>query len=158
MSPYFPQREADLNPIEIFRKKFETYRKVLDEAGEQKAWDVLFDGYPERQRKNMSRIETASLVDAFSEAIETYKQIGMEMDVYDISSNGKDAVIEVQKICPAMDIAKEFGFDKPCKVICEMDMAATQIAFADQNMQISILCRQADGDCVCIFKYERPLK
>jgi predicted ArsR family transcriptional regulator len=147
-----------LNPIEIFRKKFETYRKVLDEAGEQQAWDVLFDGYPERQRKNMSRIETASLVDAFSEAIETYKQIGMEMDVYDISNNGKDAVIEVQKICPAMDIAKEFGFDKPCKVICEMDMAATQIAFADQNMQISILCRQADGDCVCIFKYERPLK
>ena len=147
-----------MNPIEIFRKKFETYRKVLDEAGEQQAWDVLFDGYPERQRKNMSRIETASLVDAFSEAIETYKQIGMEMDVYDISSKGKDAVIEVQKICPAMDIAKEFGFDKPCKVICEMDMAATQIAFADQNMQISILCRQADGDCVCIFKYERPLK
>ena len=147
-----------MNPIEIFRKKFETYRKVLDEAGEQQAWDVLFDGYPERQRKNMSRIETASLVDAFSEAIETYKQIGMEMDVYDISNNGKDAVIEVQKICPAMDIAKEFGFDKPCKVICEMDMAATQIAFADQNMQISILCRQADGDCVCIFKYERPLK
>ena len=131
---------------------------MLDEAGEQQAWDVLFDGYPERQRKNMSRIETASLVDAFSEAIETYKQIGMEMDVYDISNNGKDAVIEVQKICPAMDIAKEFGFDKPCKVICEMDMEATQIAFADQNMQISILCRQADGDCVCIFKYERPLK
>jgi len=147
-----------LNPIEIFRKKFETYRKVLDEAGEQQAWDVLFDGYPERQRKNMARIETASLIDAFSEAIETYKQIGMEMDVYDISNSGKDAVIEVQKICPAMDIAKEFGFDKPCKIICEMDMAASNIAFAHQNMQISILCRQADGDCVCIFKYERPLQ
>ena len=147
-----------MNPIEIFRKKFETYRTVLDEAGEQQAWDVLFDGYPERQRKNMSRIETVSLFDAFSEAIETYKQIGMEMDVYDISNNGKDAVIEVQKVCPAMAIAKEFGFEKPCKIICEMDMAASNIAFADQNMQISILCRQADGDCVCIFKYERPLK
>ena len=147
-----------MNPIEIFRKKFETYRTVLDEAGEQQAWDVLFDGYPERQRKNMSRIETASLFDAFSEAIETYKQIGMEMDVCDISNNGKDAVIEVQKVCPAMAIAKEFGFEKPCKIICEMDMAASNIAFADQNMQISILCRQADGDCVCIFKYERPLK
>ena len=147
-----------MNPIEIFRKKFETYRKVLDEAGEQQAWDVLFDGYPERQRKNMSSILNASLAEAFSAAIESYKHIGMDMDVYDISNNGKDAVIEVQKVCPAMDIAKEFGFDKPCKIICEMDMAASNIAFADQNMQISILCRQADGDCVCIFKYERPLK
>jgi len=147
-----------LNPIEIFRKKFETYRKVLDEAGEQQAWDTLFEGYPERQRKNMYRIENASLADGFSDAIEMYKQIGMEMEVYDISNNGKDAVLEVQKSCPAMDIAKEFGFDKPCKVICEMDMEASKIAFADQNMQISILCRQADGDCVCIFKYERPLK
>jgi len=147
-----------MNPVELFRKKFETYRKVLDEAGEQQAWDTLFEGYPERQRKNMSRILNVSLAEAFSEAIEEYKQIGMEMDVYDISNNGKDAVIEVQKVCPAMDIAKEFGFDKPCRVICEMDMAASKIAFADQDMQISILCRQADGDCVCVFKYERPLK
>ena len=147
-----------MNPAEIFRKKIETYRRVLDEAGEQQAWDTLFEGYPERQRKNMSRILDTSLAEAFTEAIEAYKQIGMEMDVYDISNNGKDAVIEVQKVCPAMDIAKEFGFDRPCKIICEMDMAASNIAFADQNMQISILCRQADGDCVCIFKYERPMK
>ena len=45
-----------MNPVELFRKKFDTYRKVLDEAGEQQAWDALFEGYPERQRKNMSRI------------------------------------------------------------------------------------------------------
>ncbi len=114
-------------------------------------------GYPERQKQNMGRfIDNDTLANGFTKAIPFYKQIGMDMDVHDISNNGMDAVIEVQKVCPVFDLAKEYGFDKPCKVICEMDVAATQIGFG--NMKGSIITSKAEGDCVCIFKYEREMK
>ena len=56
-----------MNPLDMFRKKFEIYRKVLDEAGDKKAWDALFEGYPERQRKNMGAIieKLNTLAEAF---------------------------------------------------------------------------------------------
>jgi predicted ArsR family transcriptional regulator len=151
-----------MNPLDMFRKKFELYRKILDESGEKKAWDALFDGYPERQRKNMGAYiaKHNSLAEAFTEAVAIYKQIGMEMQVVDISNNNMDAVLEIQRVCPALkfNLHGEFGFEKPCRVICEMDVAATNQAFADMHMKGSILCAQAEGSCVCMFKYERPKK
>lgn len=142
---------------EMFRKKFETYRKIMDEEGEQKAWDTLFEGYPERQKQNMGRfIDNNSLADGFTQAIPFYKQIGMDMAVIDISNDGMDAVLEVQRVCPVMEVAKEYGFDKPCKVICEMDVEATKKGFG--NMSGGIIASKADGDCVCLFKYEREKK
>lgn len=149
-----------MNPLDMFRKKFEIYRKVLDESGEKKAWDALFEGYPERQRKHMGAFiqRHSSLANAFSEAVPQYKQMGMDMEVIDISNNGMDAVLEIQRTCPALKFSlhKEFGFEKPCHIICEMDVAATNKAFEDMKMRGAILSAQADGDCVCMFKYERP--
>ena len=146
-----------MNPVEMFRNKFETYRRVMGESGDQKAWDILFEGYPERQRQNMgSIIKDKSLAEGFTSAIPAYKKLGMEMEVHDISDADMDAVIEVQKVCPVMDMAREFGFDKPCHVICEMDVAATKAGFKGQGMKGGIISCKADGDCVCIFKYERP--
>ena len=146
-----------MDPMEMFKKKFATYKKIMDEEGEQKAWDTLMEGYPERQKQNMGRfIDNDTLTNGFTKAIPFYKQIGMDMDVHDISNKGMDAVIEVQKLCPVMDLAKEYGFDKPCKVICEMDVAATKQGFG--NMKGSIIASKAEGDCVCIFKYEREMK
>ncbi len=151
-----------MDPLDMFRKKFETYRKILDESGEKAAWDALFEGYPERQRQHMGAFieRHNTLAEAFSEAIPLYKQLGMEMDVYDISNNDFDGVLEIQKTCPMIknDIHTKFGFDRPCKVVCEMDVAATNAAFADMGMQGSVLCRQTDGFCVCMFTYQRPKK
>jgi hypothetical protein len=151
-----------MNPLDMFRKKFELYRKVLDESGEEKAWDALFAGYPERQRQHMGAIieKFNTLAEAFDSAVLQYKQLGMDMQVIDISNDSKDAVLEIQRTCPALqfNMHKDFGFEKPCKIICEMDVAATNAAFADMNMQGSILTAQADGSCVCMFKYERPIK
>ena len=142
---------------EKFRQKFETYRKIMDEEGEQKAWDTLFEGYPERQKQNMGQfIDNDTLANGFTKAIPFYKQIGMDMAVIDISNDGMDAVLEVQRVCPVMDVAKEYGFDKPCKVICEMDVEATKKGFG--NMSGGIIASIADGDCVCLFKYEREKK
>lgn len=143
--------------IDVFRKKFETFRQVMDESGEQKAWEALFRGYPERQRANMGKmIEGCSLAEGFRKGIPLYKQMGMEMEVIDLSTDKVDAVLEIQRTCPALEkgLHKEYGFEKPCHVICEMDIAATQAAFP--GMKGKILCRMADGDAVCLFKYERP--
>ncbi|MCX8126072.1 MAG: transcriptional regulator [Dehalococcoidia bacterium] len=145
--------------VEVFRKKFETYRKVMDESGEEKAWQTLFQGYPERQRANMGRlIEGTSLAEGFTKGIPLYKQLGMEMQVVDISSDKVDAVLEIQRTCPALknQLHKQFGFDKPCKIICDMDIAATNAAFP--GMKGKRLASMAEGDVVCIFKYERPKK
>ena len=146
-----------MDAMEIFKKKFETYKKIMDEEGEQKAWDTLMEGYPERQKKNMVRfIDNDTLANGFTKAIPFYKQMGMDMAVIDISNDGMDAVIEVQRVCPVFDLAKEYGFDKPCKVICEMDVAATKKGFG--NMSGGIIASKAAGDCVCLFKYEREQK
>ncbi len=146
-----------MDPMELFRKKFETYKKIMDEEGEQKAWDTLFAGYPERQKEHMGPfIDNASLAEGFTQAVPLYKQMGMDMAVIDISNDGMDAVIEVQRVCPVMELAKEFGFDKPCKVICEMDVEATKQGFG--NITGGIIASKAAGDCVCLFKYEREKK
>ncbi|NTW11544.1 MAG: transcriptional regulator, partial [Chlorobiaceae bacterium] len=63
---------------------------------------------------------------------------------------------EIQKVCPYLEVCKEFGFDTPCHVICELDMEASHRAFPE--MKGEILTRQALGSPVCIFKYERPAK
>ncbi len=145
--------------IEAFKQRFGAYKKIMDEKGEQAAWDTLFQGYPERQKDLMGRfIDNCSLAEGFTNAIPFYKKMGMEMEVVDISNKGKDAVIEVQKTCPALTLCKEYGFEKPCRIVCEMDVEATKIAFADDNIQGGILSRQADGNCVCIFMYERTPK
>ena len=142
--------------VEAFKKRFGAYKQIMDEKGEQPAWDTLFQGYPERQKELMgSFIDNCSLAEGFTKAIPFYKKMGMEMEIVDISNNGKDAVIEVQKTCPALTLCKEYGFEKPCRVVCEMDVEATKIAFAADNMQGGILSRQADGNCVCVFMYER---
>jgi hypothetical protein len=145
--------------VEAFKQRFGAYKKIMDEKGEQAAWDTLFQGYPERQKELMGKfIDNCSLAEGFTNAIPFYKQMGMEMEVVDVSNNGKDAVIEVQKTCPALTLCKEYGFEKPCRIVCEMDVEATKIAFADDNIQGGILSRQADGNCVCVFMYERTPK
>lgn len=139
---------------EMFRGKFETFRILTEQLGEEKAWEKMLEGYPERQKKQMGAfIDHAPLAKGFTKAIPTFKQIGMEMQVFDISNNGTDAALEVQRSCPVLQLCKEYGFNTPCHIICEMDIEATKRAFPD--MKATILSRQADGACVCLFKYER---
>ena len=146
-----------MDPIAMFKKKFETYKSIMEKEGEQKAWDTLFAGYPERQKQNMGPfIDNSTLAEGFTKAIPAYKMLGMEMDVIDISNNNMDAVLEIQRVCPVMSMAKEYGFAKPCNVICEMDVQATKQAF--DGMKGGIIAAIADGDCVCVFKYEREKK
>jgi predicted ArsR family transcriptional regulator len=139
---------------EMFRQKFERFGTLVVEMGEQGAWEKMLEGYPERQRKSMGTlIENATLAEGFAQAIPLFKQMGMTMEVVDISTPHKDAVLEIQRACPVLTLCQTYGFEKPCHIICEMDLEATKRAFP--GMQGEILSRQADGACVCVFKYER---
>ena len=149
--------EQKVSGVEMLKKKFEQFNKLKEEIGEEKSWEKVFEGYPERQKKNMGQfIENNTLAEGFSKAIPYYKQIGMDMEVVDISNNEMDAVLEIQKTCPVMSVCKEYGFDKPCDLICALDVRATKEAFP--GMKGAILSAQADGDSVCLFKYEREKK
>lgn len=75
------------------------------------------------------------------------------MEVVDISNKGMDAALEIQNVCPVNDMHKEFGFESPCFLICAPDGPAIGEAFPE--LKVKTLCRQADGDCICMFKFER---
>jgi predicted ArsR family transcriptional regulator len=123
--------------------------------GPEQAWEKMLEGYPQRQKEHMGTfIDNATLAKGFTQAIPAFKKLGMEMEVIDISNQGSDAVLEVQRRCPVLGIYKEYGLEIPCHVICEMDIEATRRAFPE--IKAEILSRQATGDCVCLFKYERP--
>ena len=149
--------EPKVPGVEMLKKKFAQFKQLKEEVGEEKAWEKAFEGYPERQKKNMGQfIENNTLAEGFSKAVPYYKQIGMDMEVVDISNNDMDAVLEIQKTCPVLSVCKEYGFDKPCDLICALDVRATKEAFP--GMKGAILSAQADGDSVCLFKYEREKK
>ncbi|NTW70259.1 MAG: L-2-amino-thiazoline-4-carboxylic acid hydrolase [Chlorobiaceae bacterium] len=143
--------------LQSARKKFATFRELSREVGEEKAWETMLTGFPELQKKRMGPLLALStLIEGFNKAIPIFNASGMEMEAMDISNRGIDAALEIQKVCPYLEVCKEFGFDIPCHVICELDMEASSRAFPE--MKGEILSRQALGSPVCIFKYERPAK
>ncbi len=143
--------------IENAGKKFARFRKLSKQQGPELAWETMLKGFPELQKQRMGPLlARPTLAEGFRLAIPAFREIGMEMEVVDISNRGVDAALEIQKFCPYLDVCREYGFETPCHVICEMDIEASRRAFPEMNGEI--LSRQALGSPVCIFKYERPAK
>lgn len=150
-------QDARNQVIEAARKKFSRYRELVGQVGEEQAWETMLEGFPELQQQRMGPLlALPTLIEGFRLAIPAFNSIGMEMEAVDISNGGIDAALEIQKVCPYLEVCREFGIDIPCHVICELDMEATHRAFPE--MKGEILARQAFGSPVCIFKYERPAK
>jgi hypothetical protein len=147
-------QNAHAELIENARKKFIRFRELLDQNGEEKAWETMLQGLPELQKQRMGPfLALPTLAEGFIAATPYFNAAGMEMSVVDISNNNIDAALEIQRICPWLDLPAEYGFEIPCHVICELDMEASFRAFPD--LKGEILCRRALGAPVCIFKYER---
>lgn len=147
-------QNAKTELIESAKKKFARFKELSDRHGEAVAWETMLENFPELQKQRMGpMLALPTLAEAFRTAVPVFEAIGMEMDVVDISNRGIDAVLEIQRICPWLEVCKEYGFDTPCHVICEMDMEASRRAFPEMNGEI--LSRIALGSPVCIFKYER---
>ncbi|TLU85672.1 MAG: transcriptional regulator [Chlorobium sp.] len=143
--------------IDAARKKFSRFRELSAEYGVEQAWEAMLKGFPELQKQRMGPLlAKPTLIEGFRQAIPYFNAMGMEMEAVDISNNGMDAALEIQKQCPYLEVCREYGFEAPCTVICEMDIEASRRAFPE--MKGEILSRQALGSSVCIFKYERPLR
>lgn len=143
--------------LNMFRNRFAVYKKLVDEIGENAAYEKMMEAYPKQQKALMGAfIDNTTLAKGFTEIIPIFRFMGFTMEVIDISQNGKDAVLEIQRVCPVLSLAKEYGFDSPCRLVCEMEQDATEKAFPD--IKATIISRQSQGDCVCLFKYERPAK
>ena len=145
------------NPAEAFiRKRFQTFRELSATVGEEAALQQLFSGYGEQVKQRMAPyLAAATLAEGLRSAVAEFSRNGWDMEVVDISTNGMDAALEIQKVCPARDICREYGYEKPCFLICDPDGPAIRSAFPE--LRAVTLCRQADGDCVCLFKFERAL-
>jgi len=144
-------------PSIIFRNLFAAYKKLVDEIGEDAAFEKMILQVQAQQKALVGAfIDNNTLAKGWTDAIPIFRIMGFNMEVVDISQPGIDAMLEIQKVCPVLALAKEYGLETPCRVACEMELEATKRAFPD--LKFSILSRQADGDCVCLFKYERPAK
>ena len=142
---------------DLFRKKFEQFNELRKTMSAEEVWEKMLEGYPERQRKWFGLyIDNNNLAEGFRKAIPAYKEMGMNMEVVDISNNGLDAVIEIQRTCPYFDMAKEYGVEDPCHLLCDMDIEATSRAYPE--MKAWYIARQSEGDSVCAYIYQRPEK
>lgn len=141
--------------MNLFRNRFIRYKKLVKEIGDEAAFEKMLEKYPEQQKALMGTfIDNASIAEGFKKSIPLLRPMGFITEIVDISQNGTDAALEIQRVCPALSLAKEYGFEKPCRVLCEMEQEAARRAFPE--MKASLISKQADGDCVCVFKYERP--
>lgn len=146
---------TDSKALAMFRNRFKKYRTLADQIGEDAAFEKMMEGYPEQQKAFMGAfIDGTTMAKGFSDAKPVFRLMGFDMEVIDISQDGKDAVLEIQRVCPVLSISKEYGLDIPCRVLCEMEQEAVRRAFPETKA--AILSRKAHGDCVCTFKYERP--
>ncbi len=136
------------------RARFEKFSQWRTEYGMDRALEMLQEGLPERQKTLMGPLITGvSLAEGFRRSIPIFEQLGMEMDVVDLSNQDKDAVLEIQRVCPYRELAIEFGIPYPCQITCDLDVKAIQQAFPE--IKGRILSKLARGDCACLFKYER---
>ena len=141
----------------IFRKRFLKYKKLVDEVGEEAAFEKMMTNYPEQQKDLMGTfIEQNTIANGFRQSVPIFHLMGFRADFLDISENGSDAALEIQYVCPVLSLAKEYGFATPCRVVCEMSQEAARRAFPE--IKANILSKISEGECVCVFKYERPMR
>lgn len=141
--------------MNLFRNRFIRYRKLIEEIGEEAAYEKMLEKYPEQQKALMGAfIDNDTIANGFKKSIPLLAPIGFITEIVDVSQDGRDAAIEIQKVCPALSLAKEYGFNTPCHVLCEMEQEAARRAFP--GMKASIIGKQAEGACACVFLYERP--
>lgn len=145
---------ANEHVTQMLRTRFVRYKELADKVGATQALEEMLPREAEREKRQMGPlIANSRLAPALERAIPVFQQMGMVMSVVDISNGDKDAVLEIHKVCPYAALAKEFGVDRPCDMTCALDIRAVTTAFPDMHGRL--LSSMADGDCVCVFKYER---
>ena len=143
--------------LNLFRNRFKRYKALSAERGEDAAFETMMENYPEQQKILMGAlIDDNTIAEGFKKSIPLLRLMGFVTEIVDISQPGRDAALEIQRVCPALSLAKEFGLESPCHVLCEMEQEAARRAFP--GMEAAILSKQSEGSSVCLFTYERAAK
>lgn len=138
----------------LFGERLARAASVFERLAEEEARAQILAQETERERQQMGPLITRfSLARALQEAVPIFQSLGMKMSVVDASNGDRDAVLEVQRVCPYAAKARELNIARPCALTCEIDIAAVERAFP--GIAGRKLAAQADGDALCIFKYER---
>ena len=96
------------------RRRFERFAQLRAEYGTQKALEMMRRNLSDVQKKLMEPyISGVSLAEGFRRSIPLFEEFGMKMEVVDISNQDKDAVLEIQRVCPYSSLAAEFGLETP---------------------------------------------
>jgi predicted ArsR family transcriptional regulator len=137
------------------RQRLAQYLRLRDEVGQERALEILLEGYPEQQRQLMGPYITgATLAEGFGKVRERFLELGIREEIVDVSTGALDAAIEVLTVCMCRNACDELGLSTPCPLLCELDFEATRRAFPD--VTVDVCHRMVDGGFACIFRYSRP--
>ncbi|MEV6850902.1 L-2-amino-thiazoline-4-carboxylic acid hydrolase [Actinoplanes sp. NPDC051411] len=139
---------------EMLAARLARFRELREQHGEEKAREILLEGYAERQAARMGPLITGrSLAEGFGLALPKFEAMGFLEEAIDVSADGEDAVMEACRTCMCVDAAEDLGVE-PEPVLCDLDFEATRRAFP--QMRIEALRRRAEGHRLCVFRYARP--
>ncbi|HEY7199106.1 MAG TPA: transcriptional regulator [Candidatus Dormibacteraeota bacterium] len=138
-------------------RRLATYLDLRARVGPEAAMDAVLRDYTDRHRARMGPlIEGVPLVEGFARARPRFAALGFEQEVADVSTEGNDAVIEMNRECVCRVGAEACGLREPIDVLCELELEATRRAFPE--MRATALHRQVHGASLCVFRYERPAR
>ena len=126
--------------IAATHQKFVEFKELEKQFGSEQAWEKILDRLPEKQKKRMAPfLAEPTLFEGFTRAIPFFESAGMEMEVVDLSNTESDAVLEIQKYCPYLQICKEYNLETPCHVICDIEIEGTRRAFLRNSYRLTAL-------------------
>lgn len=140
------------SPQTLFRRKIEQHVRLVTELGEviERRCDTRELGTP----KAVSAQEP-SLAERLGKAIPVFADMGIEMEVMDISTEDVDGALEIMRTCPCLEASNQCGVTPPSSVLCHLEVETNRRALPGTEVR-PLTRRVDDGSCICIFKYERP--
>ncbi|MGW0804778.1 L-2-amino-thiazoline-4-carboxylic acid hydrolase [Nonomuraea sp. NPDC002799] len=139
---------------ERMRDRLVDYLRLRDELGDEKARETLLARYVELQEQRMGPlIRSRSLAGGFGMVVGAFAELGVRIDIVDVSADGVDAAVEVLSTCECRAACQAAGVAEPLSVLCELDNEATRRAFPELTVEVTH--QQARGAYACLFRYSR---
>jgi hypothetical protein len=140
------------SPQTLFRGKIEQHIRLVAELGEviERRCDTRESTMPP-----VTSTRGPSLAELLGRAIPVFADMGIEMEIMDISTEDVDGALEIMRTCPCLEASNECGLTPPSSVLCHLEVETNRRALPGTDVR-PLARRVDDGSCICIFKYERP--
>ena len=135
-----------------FRQKVDEHAQLVSQLGEAIERRSEVPGVLPRTRH---MADEPGLAERLRKAIPVFADLGIEMEVVDISNDEVDAALEIMRTCPCLEASKACGLATPSSALCHLEVETNRRALPGTDVR-PLSRRVDDGSCICIFKYERP--